>query len=109
MIKPYDFGKNNLVEQCQKIRIDDIIREINKEAKKQMIQAYIESLDIELKLITSHTRFNGVRYWFSCPICRKRVGVIYQHPFNTLVGCRSCLSLRYKKRRFKGMLEGESK
>lgn len=106
MIKPYNLGKNNLVEHSQKIKIDDIVRQINKEVKHQILQSQIEVLGFKLNLLTSKTRFNGKRYWFSCPICSKRVGIIYKHPISSQIGCRNCLKMRYRKQRFKGMLEG---
>jgi|SRR3989344_7169836 len=106
MIKPYDSGKNNLVEYCQRIKIDDIVRRVNKEVKYQILQSHIEAMGFKLNLVTSRTRFNGTRYWFSCPICNNRVGTIYKHPISNHVGCRNCLSLSYKTRRYKGMIEG---
>ncbi len=105
MIKPNDLGKINLVENCQKIEIDDLVRKANKEIKCRILQYQIEVLGYYLKLTTSHTRFNGERYWFLCPICSKRVGTIYKHPISNQVGCRSCLGIQYKRQIFKGMLE----
>ena len=106
MIKPYDLGKNNLVEHSQKINIDDIVRLANKEVKRQILQSYIEVLGFKLNLLTSSTRFNGKRYWFACPICNSRVGTIYRDPVSLQIGCRNCLKIRYRKQRFKGMIEG---
>ncbi len=106
MIKPYDLGKNNLVEYSQKINIDDIVRQINKDLKHQMLQSSIEVMGLQLSLLTSSTRFHGKRYWFACPVCNNRTGTIYRHPITLQVGCRSCLGIQYRKQRFKGMLEG---
>jgi hypothetical protein len=33
------------------------------------------------------------------------VGILYVHPITHAVGCRTCLGLEYRKRRFKGMAE----
>lgn len=106
MIKPNDLGKNNLVENSQKIHIDDIVRRVNKEIKHQILQSHIEIMGLKLSLLTSPTRFNGKRYWFMCPSCGGRVGTIYKHPLTFHVGCRTCLQIQYKKQRFKGMIEG---
>ncbi len=106
MIKPYDLGKNNLVENSQKILIDEFVRKATKDLKKRIVEAQIEALGIHVDLTSSNTRFNGKRYWFSCPICNKRVGIIYKHPIGNYVGCRSCLKIQYRKQRFKGMIEG---
>lgn len=105
MIKPNDLGKFNLVENCQKIVIDDIVSQVNKEVKQQILKSQIEVMGFKLSLLTSKTRFNGIRYWFSCPICNNRVGTIYKHPLNTQAGCRNCLKIKYKKQVFKGMIE----
>ncbi|MBI2327384.1 hypothetical protein HYU92_03600 [Candidatus Curtissbacteria bacterium] len=106
MIEPYDLGKNNIAEYSQKIQIDDIVRRANKEVKRQILQSQIEVMGLKLNLLTSNTRFNGKRYWFSCPICNNRVGTIYRDPVSLLVGCRNCLKIKYRKQRYKGMLEG---
>lgn len=106
MIKPNDLGKINLVENCQKINIDELVRKANKKIKHRILQSQIEVMGFELRLSTSRTRFNGERYWFLCPICNSRVGTIYKSPFNNQVGCRRCLKVQYKKQRFKGMIEG---
>jgi hypothetical protein len=58
-----------------------------------------------ISLTVSKTRFNGLRYWFSCPMCQRRVGVLYVHPLTSEVGCRHCLKLDYRSRRYKGMIE----
>jgi len=108
MIKPYYLGENNLVEQCQKINIDDIVRQVNKEVKCQVLQSQIEVMGLKLNLLTSRTRFNGKRYWFSCPTCNNRIGTIYRHPISLQVGCRNCLGIQYRKQRFKGMIEGSN-
>jgi len=105
-IDTYDLGINNLVEHCQKIDINDVLRLVNKEAKQLILKSRIDVMGIKLDLLTSNTRFNGKRNWFSCPICSKRVGVIFRSPTNTKIGCRKCLGIKYRKQRFKGMIEG---
>ena len=106
MIKPYDLGNfYNLVEQSQKIRIDELVAKAKKELKVKLVQSKIEALGIEIKLTTSKTRFNGERLWFACPMCNRRVGTLYKHPLQERIGCRNCLSLTYRKQRFKGMIE----
>ncbi|MDD5147796.1 MAG: hypothetical protein PHV63_04625 [Candidatus Daviesbacteria bacterium] len=107
MIKPNDLGKiTPVAENCQKINIDDLIRQANKEIKHRILQSQIEVMGFELSLSTSRTRFNGERYWFLCPICTSRVGTIYKSPLNNQIGCRGCLKIQYRKQRFKGMVEG---
>ena len=101
MLKPYDYGKILTLESCRKIKIDDLVRQARQEAKR----LYIESLDLDsghrIDLVTSSTRYGGLRYWFRCPKCQKRVGVLYQGPDG--LSCRVCVGYRYRGSRYKGM------
>jgi hypothetical protein len=101
MIRPNDLGE--IVENCQKIKIDDFVRQVNKRLKKELLKSSIEALGADLLLTTSKTRFNGARYWFLCPLCNKRRGVLYSR--NNQIACRVCLGLKYRKQRYKGMTE----
>lgn len=40
--------------------------------------------------------FGGVRWWFTCPMCKKRVGKLYLPTRGELFGCRKCHTLTYK-------------
>jgi hypothetical protein len=104
-MKPNDFGKKYLVEQCQKIRLSDIIGKIAEQVKESVIKAKIEAEGHDILLSRSKTGFGGVRYWFSCPICNKQAGVLYKHPVSQILGCRQCLRLDYRKHRYSKMLE----
>lgn len=105
MINPNDLGNFQLTENAQKINIDELVNRINKELKLRLLQAQIEALGIPVQLTTSKTRFNGDRFWFICPFCSKKVGILYKHPLQAVLGCRLCLDLKYQKQRFKGMVE----
>ncbi|MEO5646178.1 MAG: hypothetical protein ABIO57_03735 [Candidatus Paceibacterota bacterium] len=100
-----DFGKKVLVEDCQKVLISDFIRSAKSKLKQALLAAELQSQDLDVSLTTSPVHRNGLRYWFACPLCQKRVGVLYVHPINHNLGCRECLNLKYKKCRFKGMVE----
>ncbi|MFA5047874.1 MAG: hypothetical protein WC516_02410 [Patescibacteria group bacterium] len=104
-LNPNDFGKPQLVEECQKIRIDDFLKTCRVELKRQTLNLEIEARGLKIELTTSKTSFDGQRFWFACPICKKRVGVLYEHPILGKIGCRECLRLDYTKRRYKGMVE----
>jgi hypothetical protein len=105
-LNPNDFGKSFLVEECQKVRIEDFLKTCRIELKKLVLNLQIEALGQKIGLATSKTCFDGVRFWFSCPICSKKAGVLFTHPITSKVGCRTCLGLDYRKRRYKGMIEG---
>lgn len=105
MINPYDLGEINLVDQCKKVSVDELIRKVNKINKINFINNEMEFFGQKVNLTTSRTRFNGQRLWFVCPICRRRINNLYKHPFQNLVGCRLCLKLKYRNQRYKGMIE----
>ena len=104
-LNPNDFGKNILVENCQKIKINDFLRVCRAELKRAILNSEIEVLGLNINLATSKTCFNGIRFWFVCPLCHKKAGILFSHPITNGVGCRTCLGLNYRKRRYKGMVE----
>ena len=104
-LSPNDFGKKLLVEDCQKIKIKDFLKVCRTELKRVILNSEIETQGLNIGIATSKTCFNGIRLWFICPICQKRVGVLFSHPITAGIGCRMCLGLDYRKRRFKGMIE----
>lgn len=97
-----------MAENCQKVNIDDLITKALRGLKIRLIQSQIQALGIDVNLTISRTKFNGERLWFICPNCKKRVGVLRKHPIDGTVGCRVCLNLKYKKQRFKGMIESSA-
>jgi len=105
LISPYDLGEFQVAENAYKIRVGDLVSKAQKELKLRLLQSNIEACGIVVSLTTSKTRFNGERYWFLCPICKHRVGIVYKHPTSEIIGCRSCLGLKYKAQRYKGMIE----
>ena len=54
-------------------------------------QDVAEILGVELA--TSMTSFGGLRYWFKCPVCGRRVGVLY---FRVRYACRQCNKVVYE-------------
>lgn len=106
LISPNDLGTLQLADYTQKLSVEDLVRQARKEFKKQLLEANTDALGVQIKLTTSKTRFGGERFWFICPLCNNRVGVIYKHSAHNLIGCRICLNLKYAKQRYKGMVEG---
>lgn len=104
-MSPHDFGKKFLTDQCQQIRLSDFIRKTKPQLKETLLQSVIETEGYRLLLNRSKTGFGGLRYWFVCPTCQRRAGVIYKHPVSKSLGCRRCLGLDYRKHRYKGMVE----
>jgi hypothetical protein len=105
----YHSGKPILVDECQKISITDCIRAANQKIKTALLTAEAHIGNKAIELVPSKTAFDGVRYWFKCPLCRKQKGTLFAHPLTGEIGCRGCLGLDYRSRRYKGMIEGNSR
>ena len=99
--------KTLLVEDCQKVAVADVLKKYRVNIKETLLRSQFEMTGKNVRLTTSPTGNNGTRFWFVCPNCRRRVGVLLNHPLQGQLGCRQCLNLEYKKRRFKGMLESK--
>jgi len=54
-----------------------------------------QSMDYPIELQTTHCNYGGIRYWFTCPECSKRVCVLYS---GEIFKCRMCLGLVHKSR-----------
>ena len=104
-MKPIDSGKVFLVESCQRIDFSVISRKAKAKLMEALLTAEIKALGFDLHLTTSKTGFGGLRYWLACPLCGHRRLVLHVHPLTHAVGCRKCLNLEYRSRRFKGMVE----
>lgn len=96
-----------LVEECQKIKISDFLKKYRDGLKEALIKSGLEIDGLNIELTTSKTGYNGVRLWFKCPLCGVRAGVLFRHAINSTIGCRQCLNLEYRKRRYKDMVEGQ--
>ncbi len=105
MLSPYNLGSFLVAEDCSKIKVNDLVTNAMKALKIRLVQSQIDALGVEVKLTSSSTKFNGKRLWFVCPNCTRRIGTIYKHPTEEIFGCRICLNLKYRKQRFKGMIE----
>ncbi len=44
----------------------------------------------------TNLHFGGARWWFTCPLCKKRVGKLYLPSKSDYFACRKCHDLRYK-------------
>lgn len=97
-----------LVDQCQKITADQVIRQAMSQIKKDLLTKGVEISDQSVQLTATKTQFGGQRIWFTCPGCTKRRGALMVHPISNQVGCRDCLNVQYRKQRYKGMIEAEN-
>lgn len=55
-----------------------------------------EAIECLIPLVTTRPYFGGLRRWFACPVCGRRVGKLYLPPGETYFGCRACHGLTYR-------------
>ncbi len=107
-MKPNDFGNKFLIEDCRKVTMREYLARAKRQMKEALFASEVSIFTTPIGFKTSRTAFGGTRHWFACPACGRRVGVLFVHPITNAIGCRRCLGLEYRKRRFKGMVEGET-
>ena len=95
-----------MVENCSKVRIGDLLKSYRGKFKKLALTSELQVSGWNVELTTAKTYRGGIRLWLKCPVCERRIGVLFKHPLTNAVGCRQCLNLEYRKRRYKGMIEG---
>lgn len=105
-MNPNDSGKFT-VEKCRKISISDYIRQFRTQFKEAVVSSVAESVGTEIGIATTRTGFGGIRFWFVCPHCERKIGIILVHPISGMIGCRRCLGVDYTSRRYKGMAEAK--
>lgn len=49
-----------------------------------------------IPLTKTKCNYGGMRYWFLCPKCGRRVGNLYKRPLSSLFLCRHCQNLTYQ-------------
>ena len=86
-----------VAENCQRIRIDDYVRQARISLKEAIVEARLAINGYSIKLCNSKACFGGVRLWFECPECHKKKGILYRDKITTKVICRKCLNSSYQK------------
>ncbi len=102
-LKANYFGKNTVLDHCKKISIKNLLKTVKERLKDEMMSIEGEGI----VLTQTRTNYGGIRYWFSCPKCQRRVSVLYENPATHTLECRLCTGLKYKKQRYKWMIEGK--
>jgi hypothetical protein len=49
-----------------------------------------------INLQKTKPHFGGVRWWFTCPMCKRRMGKLYLSFKGNYFACRRCCDLRYR-------------
>lgn len=91
------WSHRRIVEECQTLssyRVKEWRGRIQKiEGTEVLPLSYYvgdELVSYSVELDTTHCNYGGKRYWFPCPICKKRVAKIYLPPKGKYFACRTC-------------------
>lgn len=57
---------------------------------------------VTVRVTADRPNYGGVRLWFLCPRCSRRVLKVYQWPGLSVLGCRLCFRLVYGQQMRKG-------
>ncbi len=93
-----------LIEHCQKLNINELVRSVKSELTKVKLQSKIDALGQTLDITTTPCHFGNERLWFLCPSCRRRVATLYKPPTKNTLLCRKCHDLTYLKSRYNRMI-----
>jgi len=108
--------KKLTVEDCERISISTIVRkqinhvyklipDVSLEELNSIIAQRLDNINyqsiihgylLKLSFTTTVPHFGGVRYWFICPYCKRRVGTLYSPRLERYFKCRHCHNLTYK-------------
>jgi len=63
-----------------------------------MIDGVRHKVDQRVALTPTPIHDKGRRWWYTCPACNRRAGVLHLPPGEVFFGCRSCHDLSYRSR-----------
>jgi hypothetical protein len=106
-LAPVNFGDSILTDQCAALTIQNISMEAVENTRQTLLRHGITVNGQTVSLTSSPGQFGGQRLWLSCPACQRRCGKLYQHPQSHNIACRVCLGIKYRKSRYKGMIEAD--
>ena len=101
------------VEDCERISVYELKRQgyfrgLNSQGDISVTVTYnLKDKYIKDIIPFTDTRcyFGGIRWWFVCPSCKKRVGVLYKPYHADYFRCRHCHNLTYAIRRLRGIFQ----
>jgi len=90
-----------LIEHCQPISTSSL----------ELAGFSITSIEINgqlVKISVTRCNYGGLRVWFVCPNCQKRVGKLFRKPLFEEFFCRRCNDLAYLSTRIRrSLIEGD--
>jgi hypothetical protein len=62
------------------------------------INGVLHDVDLYVALLPTLMRHGGRRWWYACPACNRRAGVLHLPPGEMYFACRTCRNLSYRSR-----------
>jgi len=102
-----DFGifMRIFIEQCQKININSLVRDIRTEVKELRLKLKLQEIGQSIEITSTPCHFGKERFWFICPKCKGRIGTLYKPPTQNVFLCRKCHNLCYMSSSHHRMME----
>jgi hypothetical protein len=91
--------RRELVENCRRFRVDQFLDRFGLPLFDDAVREYAYRIrTFRLIMVASAPAFGGVRWWFACPTCKRRCGILYSpRALSKLeLRCRACWQLRYQ-------------
>lgn len=82
------------VEECQQITVSELKTYLRSSKS-------IEVNSQTILLTQTACTFGGWRYWFLCPNCNTKIGVLYRKPLEIYFLCRHCQNLIYQLTKYR--------
>jgi len=92
-----------VVEECLKVSICDFKKQMLSAIDRVLVSTVSEGRSIslgEVHLAYTRTCFNGLRVWFQCPYCQRRVRELYLTRERFILRCRDCHGLLYSSQKY---------
>ena len=97
-------------EDCERISVFEFkkqgcFRGLTSQSKFSVTLTYnLKEKNIQDVIPLTYTpcHFGGIRWWFLCPSCKRRVGLLYKPYHKDYFRCRHCYDLTYLTRRIRG-------
>ena len=92
-IEGFNIGLRIIIEPDNKF-VELLYKLIDLDGRKTQV-------DTQVMLLSTKCNYGGTRYWFECPSCYKRVGILYHR--SGYFACRHCQHLTYESKKVNGV------
>lgn len=72
--------------------------------EKHFVRLKYAEFEYDIPLVTTPCNYGGIRYWFECLVCKRRVGTVYFRA--NIFACRHCQFLTYESKLLSGRFKG---